>query len=203
MAVMNRITHEWSAGRYLPPAYSATDRIWLLNEHIGTHVDAPHHFWKDGATIDALALDRFCGPAVLVDVSGRDPTTPVTIDQLVSALEVEGEAVHQGDILLVRCWDGRPGDPGFLEAAALALDVGTWAVEVGIKAVGVDLPSVDNPGDRSFPVHIALLSAGIPIYENLCNLDAIRQTRFTFWGLPLYVTGGSGSAVRAVAVVEE
>lgn len=203
MAVMNRITHEWSAGRYTPPAYSATDRIWLLNEHIGTHVDAPYHFWKDGASIDELPLDRFCGPAVLADVSDRDPAVPVSVDQIVAALEVAGEPVHQDDILVVRCWGRQPDDPGFLEATALAPEVGTWAVEQGVKAVGIDLPSVDSPGDRSFPVHMAFLPAGIPIFENLCHLDKIEQVRFSFWGLPLRVKGGSGSAVRAIAVVSE
>ena len=96
---------------------------------------------------------------------------------------------------------GRPSDPGFTSAAALALEVGSWLVEVGVKAIGIDLPAVDNPGSRSFPVHMALLSAGIPIYENLVNLEEIDEPRFTFFGFPLRVAGASGSAVRAVAIM--
>jgi kynurenine formamidase len=203
MAVMNRITHEWSAGRYSPPAYSATDRIWLLNEHIGTHVDAPYHFIKEGAAIDALPLSRFWGKAVLADVSDRDPTTPVSVAEIEAALSIRDERLEPDDILLLRCWAGHPNDPGFNSATALAPEVGPWLVEQGVKAVGVDLPAVDSPGGRSFPVHIALLSAGIPIFENLCNLEVIDEPRFTFVGFPLRITGASGSAVRAVAILDE
>jgi kynurenine formamidase len=201
MAIMNRITHEWSAGRYSPPAYSATDRFWLLNEHVGTHVDAPYHFVKDGAAIDALPLSRFWGEALLADVSKRDAAKPVSRAEIETALALHHEEVKPDDILVLRCWGGRPSDPGFTSAAALALEVGSWLVEVGVKAIGIDLPAVDNPGSRSFPVHMALLSAGIPIYENLVNLEEIDEPRFTFFGFPLRVAGASGSAVRAVAIM--
>lgn len=203
MAVMNRITHEWSAGHYSPPAHSATDRFWLLNEHIGTHVDAPYHFIQNGPAIDALPLTKFWGTAVLADVAPRDSATPVSRAEIEAALVGQGEKLGSEDILLIHCWAGKRDDPGFASAAALAPEVGPWLVEIGVKAVGIDLPAVDSPGDRSFPVHIALLSAGIPIYENLSNLVAIDEPRFTFVGFPLRVAGASGSAVRAVAMVGE
>ncbi len=202
MAVMNRITHEWSAPRYLPPAAGAADRIVLLNEHIGTHVDAPFHFVKDGETIEAVAIDRFCGSAVLADVSTRDPAAPVTPAQIQAALAARGEVVRPRDILLVRCWAGDRDHPGFARAAALTPDVGAWAVAQRVKAVGIDLPNVDSPGDRSFPVHMALLPAGVLIYENVANLCSVGAARFTFFGLPLRLAGATGSPVRAVAVVE-
>lgn len=202
MAVMNRITHEWSAPRYLPPAAGAADRIVLLNEHIGTHVDAPFHFLKDGETIEALPPDRFCGTAVLADISTRDPAAPVTAAQIEAALAARGEAVRPGDMLLVRCWAGDRDDPGFVRAAALTPDAGAWAVAQRVKALGVDLPSVDSPGDRSFPVHMTLLSARVLIYENLANLGRVEASRFTFFGLPLRLAGATGSPVRAVALVE-
>ena len=37
--------------------------------HTATHVDAPKHFFDDGTTIDALPLDLFMGPAMLVAMS--------------------------------------------------------------------------------------------------------------------------------------
>src|SRR5262245_37997317 len=29
-----------------------------VEEHFGTHLDAPAHFWKDGWTVDAIPVDR-------------------------------------------------------------------------------------------------------------------------------------------------
>jgi kynurenine formamidase len=44
---------------------------------------------------------------------------------------------------------------------------------------------------------------GITHYENLANLDKLAGRRFTFVGFPLRIRGGTGSPVRAVAVVGE
>ena len=40
-------------------------------EHGGTHLDAPIHFYKDRATVDAIPLDRLIGEGVVVDVSEK------------------------------------------------------------------------------------------------------------------------------------
>jgi kynurenine formamidase len=202
MSVMDRISHEWSAGRYLAPAYSAMDRIMLLNEHTGTHVDAPHHMYKDGARIDQLDLDQFYGTAILADASDRDPSMPLTRARIEAALASDAVELRRHDILIVRCWAGERDDPGFASACGFSPEVGEWLARTGIKALGVDLPSVDSPGDRSFPVHIALFAAGITIYENLAHLDRLPRRRFTFMGLPLLVAGAGGSAVRAVAMLD-
>src|SRR5438093_12695852 len=42
-------------------------RIGLI-VHVGTHMDAPFHFFEAGETIDRVPLDRCVGPAVLVDL---------------------------------------------------------------------------------------------------------------------------------------
>jgi kynurenine formamidase len=38
--------------------------------------------------------------------------------------------------------------------------------------------------------------------ENLCNLDKIIGKRFTFVGLPLKIRKGTGSPMRAVAILD-
>jgi len=40
-------------------------------------------------------------------------------------------------------------------------------------------------------------------FENLANLDQVVGKRFTFIGFPLKIREGTGSPVRAVAVVED
>jgi len=41
-----------------------------LGSQSGTHVDAPFHFLESGARVDELPLERFAGPAVIVDARG-------------------------------------------------------------------------------------------------------------------------------------
>ena len=38
--------------------------------------------------------------------------------------------------------------------------------------------------------------------ENLCNLHLLVGKRFLYFGLPLRIRAGSGSPIRAVALVE-
>ena len=40
-----------------------------MSTHQGTHLDVPYHFYDDGKTVDQMPLDRFYGPAALVDLA--------------------------------------------------------------------------------------------------------------------------------------
>jgi leucyl aminopeptidase (aminopeptidase T) len=83
-----------------------------------------------------------------------------------------------------------------------ALDEGAadYILDLKVNALGVDAPSPDR---EPFPAHKKLLPEGILIYENLTNLGALVGKRFTFTGLPLKITRGSASPVRAVAFIED
>ena len=70
-----------------------------------------------------------------------------------------------------------------------------------VNGVGIDAPSIDR---EPYKVHRLLLERGIVIYENLADLGKLLGCAgFTFMGLPLKISGGSASPVRAIAVVEE
>ncbi len=66
-----------------------------LGTHAGTHVDAPFHMLPEGATLEAVPLSRFVGPAALLDVR-RPAATAIEREDLVRAAEE---------------WRRRRGDP--------------------------------------------------------------------------------------------
>ena len=69
-----------------------------------------------------------------------------------------------------------------------------------LKLFGCDLPSVDVSGSKMKPVHNALLSNNIIIYESLTNLNLLPIMEvFAFQGFPLPLSGLDGSPVRAIA----
>ena len=50
--------------------------------HIGTHVDAPYHFLKDGSTVESLPLDVLTGPCYVVQLpDGVDAITAEVLDR--------------------------------------------------------------------------------------------------------------------------
>ncbi len=150
--------------------------VLKLGEHSGTHVDAPAHFIPGGKTVDEMPLGRFVGKGMVVDV--RNGSGPVKLDEIPD----EG---YFGRIVLFLT-GGRKLSP----------EVALFLVAEGIRAVGTDAMSI---GDDA--VHKILLSAEVPIFENLTNLEVLLDMEFTFMAFPLKIEGGSGSPVRAVAVV--
>src|SRR6478672_6884135 len=57
-----------------------------LASHTGSHLDAPLHKIAGGASIDALPLETFVGPARIADLRGLEAASWITSDQLAAAL---------------------------------------------------------------------------------------------------------------------
>lgn len=69
-----------------------------------------------------------------------------------------------------------------------------------VRLVGCDCASIDASGSEDFPAHRALLSAGVLIGENFNNLGEVGSIA-TFVSLPLPIVDGTGSPLRAVAIL--
>src|SRR3954466_5832178 len=87
------------------PAINSMNTVFTLNTHIGTHIDAPRHFYADGASITDLALDRIVmREAVVIDVSHKKPGEGVTGDDL----ERTGVKPAPGQIAVIKTlWTNR------------------------------------------------------------------------------------------------
>jgi kynurenine formamidase len=188
--------------------FSFQSRGLMMCDHGPTHVDAISHLDPaEGApSIDEMPLDTFYGPALCIDVSHVEPPAYVTPADLERALEASGQALEAGDALLLRtgAFDRHGGTDDYTSRyTGLDEAAGEWLVERGVKVFGVDSPSPDNPLSRTYPIHMMCRARHITHYENLANLDQVAGRRFTFAGFPLRIRGGTGSPVRAVAIVED
>ena len=84
----------------------------------------------------------------------------------------------------------------------LTVEATKWLHERGSKMHGVEGPSTDKPTSNLFPQHRLCRDLGISHFEWLVNLEKlIGKGEFQFIGLPIKFKGGSGSPVRAVAVI--
>lgn len=63
----------------------------------------------------------------------------------------------------------------------------------------VDFWNVDDTQTKRRPIHTALLDAGIPIVEHLCNVTDLPESGFRFSAPVLRVRGGASFPVRAFA----
>lgn len=176
--------------------------------HTGTHVDAPYHFCADGVTIDELSLTKVVGPALVVDLrevaEPRMAITPEHIERCIPGRSSLKDAI----IILYTGWLEKAyyTDRYYEDNPYIAPDAAHWLVESGIKALALD-SSVDQsrvgakPSPDSHPVHRILLGNGIPIIENVTNLDKLLGRKVDLFALPVKMYRESGAPARVMAVI--
>ena len=160
--------------------------------HMGTHVDAPWHFWEDGATVEQLPLDTLIGPAIVVYLPEVG---------LVTASDLANLTLPPGTKrLLLRTRNSKLWAAGVTEFredyVALTTEAARWVVDQGIRLIGVDYLSVQRYDDSSL-VHQILLEAGVVILEGL-NLADVQPGIHELICLPILLVGAEGAPARAV-----
>jgi kynurenine formamidase len=183
-----------------------------INEHTGTHIDAPLHFSADGSSVDEIAVEDLVAPLCVVDIAGKaadDPDAQVTPEDLMAWIEANGEipdgacvAMHSGWAAKVateefRNFDGEAQHyPGFhVEAAQMLME------ETGARSIAVDTLSLDHGISGDFATHYAWLPSGRFGIECLAGLDRLPASGATIIvGAPKHA-GGSGGPARIFAMV--
>ena len=74
--------------------------------HSGTHIDAPLHFLRDGATVDEIPMETLVGPAYVVDLRGSDVVTPELLDDALNEVDIRRLLIRTGNSDL---WEGSGG----------------------------------------------------------------------------------------------
>jgi kynurenine formamidase len=189
-------------------------RNLLISEHVGTHTDATIEYDPEGKPLDQIPLEYYYGSAVCLDLSHvafSNPDAERTgfadaADVMIAEekLAAAGEAIRPGDIVLA--WFDY-GDRWFPEQKYIDENPGfSWEgaeylAAKGVVNIGSDCNAIDNSLDEAFSGHMVCKKYGIVNTEHLANLGGLVNTRFDFYGLPLNLLGGTGSPIRAVAIV--
>jgi kynurenine formamidase len=197
-------------GSYWHGARALTYQL-VMNEHNGTHVDAPAHFVSDAkpqahTTIERVPAGRLVGRGARLDCRHLKEGDCVGAD-FIRAWEQKHGALEAQDIVLFNFgwsarWKLRPDDAAYVtDWPGVSMEAAKYLVEKCVAALGVDTLSPDPPAAlASNPIHPYVLERQVLIIENLANLDQLADF-FLFLALPLKIAGGSGSPIRAVAFV--
>lgn len=171
-----------------------------LYSHCGTHMDAPRHFVPEGATLDEQDLSVCIGPASVVDLAPAQPKQLIQVQDLGSL----AETIQPGARLLLRTdWHKRYGTASYRdELPRISRELADWLVQRQVALVGVEPPSVAdvNNAQELTEVHQTLFRGNVLVVEGLANLDQISTPEVEFIALPMKITGGDGSPVRAIAI---
>lgn len=169
-----------------------------LGTQTGTHIDAPFHFRDHGATVDRMPLELTVGPALVVDVTGKESGERITL----ADLEPHRPDLAPGRIVLFATgWYQYAGTKRFFEHPYLAAEVGEAILEAGVRTIAIDTLNADFTGGEEFPIHDMFADAGGFIAENLTNTGALTPGVTPLLVLlPLNLVGCDGAPVRAVAI---
>lgn len=204
--IMTNMSHEENMKVTGSKTLGFSARNILISEHGGTHCDAVSEYKPGGATIENMPLEYFWGSAICIDLSHVPASRYIEPKDLEKAVKDSGQEILKGDIVLLYTghYDRNFNtDKWQTEYTGLSYNAAKWLAEKGVVNIGVDAPAIDHTDDLDFSGHLICGEYDISNSENLCNLDKLVNKRFLYFGLPLKIRAGSGSPIRAVALVEE
>ncbi|WP_217697491.1 cyclase family protein [Nocardia donostiensis] len=160
----------------------------------GTYIDAPFHFHAHGADIAELPLERLLNVSIVViRVVGLRVVGP---DVLGDPARLWGKAV-----LVHTAWSARWGSSAYWDLGHpfLVGEVAEALIAANVALVGIDSLDIDDTSLPTRPCRHTLLGAGIPIIEQMTNLDAVPDTGARLVALPAPVRGMGSFPLRAIA----
>src|SRR5262245_41415088 len=184
-----------------------------VEEHFGTHLDAPAHFSARGWTVDAIPPDRLIRQAAVIDVSAKakqDADYRVTATDI-QAYESAHGMIQAGSVVLIATgWDqfwtdrqrymreanGVKHFPGLSVEAVTLL-----AKERRVAGICIDTASIDCGPSTAFEAHHVSMALNVYHIENAANLTQLPPAGFRVVVAPIKIAGGSGGPTRVFALL--
>lgn len=165
----------------------------VLYSHLGTHMDAPSHFLRNGSTIDQVPLAQVIGHAMVATATLRPGETALAEQDL----DFPEPLAPGARVLLCTGWDRHWGSDRYFHGFPNVSErLARHLADHRIGLLGLDTPTPHETRPRE--VHEILFEAGVAIVEGLTGLSAIAGTTGELICTPLPLVGVDGSPVRAV-----
>lgn len=177
-----------------------------MSIHVGTHVDAPYHFFTDGKTIDEVSLETFCGRAIIVNLVDKVKNDyAITVADVKESLDNIGVTdLEDWRLILHTGWSKNYSTSHYYSHNPyISTELAHWLVDSKVPMIGLDFPP-DGIGDELVvpapaPVHQILLKGKVCILENLTALNKLPEKEIELICLPIKLVGASGGPARALA----
>jgi kynurenine formamidase len=184
---------------------------WHLDEHTGTHMDAPFHFAPEGTSADKLDPAVLVVPLVVIDVKEKaaaDPDYQLSPEDIEAFEQANGALPESCCVAMNSGWAQHMGTDMFRNADASGAmhfpgfhpDATNMLLERNVAGIAVDTLSLDFGASTDFAVHFSWLPAGRWGIEAIANLDAAPATGATLVVGSPKVEGCTGGPSRVFAL---
>lgn len=184
---------------------------FTVNEHTGTHIDAPLHFTDGGMSVDEIPVENLVVPLCVIDIKARaveNADAQVTPEDIQAWIAANGDIPDNACVAMNSGWDAKVDSDDFRGFDGEAqhypgfhIDATNMLLETGAGSIAVDTLSLDHGISADFATHYAWLPSGRFGIENLANLDNVPAAGATLIiGAPKH-KGGTGGPARIMALV--
>lgn len=183
-----------------------------VNEHTGTHMDAPLHFSENGQSVAEVPVANLVCPLCVIDVKAKaaeNADYQVTPDDIKAWTDANGAIPDGACVAMNSGWSAHVGSDKFRNADAekkmhfpgFHIEATKMLLETGAIGMAVDTLSLDHGISPDFATHYAWLPANRWGLECIANLDDVPATGATLiLGAPKH-RGGSGGPARVLAMM--
>ena len=143
---------------------------WRLNEHAGTHLDAPIHFSEAGITADQIGAETLVVPLAVINVTdkaAKDPDYRLSRDDLAAWERRHGRLPDNCCVAMQSGWARHVGDPakyvgkdagGVMHFPGVDPDATAWLLKQRkVAGLAVDTLSLDPGASKDFRTHVLWL----------------------------------------------
>jgi kynurenine formamidase len=180
-------------------------------DHGPTHTDSVSHIdeRETAPNIDQSPLTNFITRGIAIDFTGKvEPKAEISLQLMQDELTSLGlTPPRDGTVLFTGGHYNRtfPSNAYVSEYPGLSRETADFLYrECGVINIGQDAPSIDaaiNANDLTFPCHVICRELQRHNTENLANIEEVAGKEFLYVGLPLKIRSGTGSPVRATAIL--
>lgn len=191
------------------------DKINTINEHTGTHIDAPLHFDDSGLSVAQIPAEALVAPLVVVRIAERAAKNPVAeleVDDILAWERRHGRVPDGAFVAMDSGWSRRVPVPGAFLNYDSATGQYLWpgispeaahflVSDRRVAGAGVDTTSLDT-GTREIPLaHQTILPAGLYGLECIADLDRVPDSGATLVVGAPKMRAGTGGPARVLAFV--
>ncbi len=183
-----------------------------INEHTGTHMDAPMHFSADGMSVDEIPVGDLMAPIAKIDIAAKaaeNPDAQVTPDDIEAWISANGDLPERFIAAMYSGWGEKTETPEFRNAdgsgtmhfPGFHVEAAEMLKGTGCIGIAVDTLSLDHGMSPDFATHYSWLPTGrwgLECVANLAELPATGATMIV--GAPKN-RGGTGGPSRVFALV--
>jgi kynurenine formamidase len=181
------------------PQFRSNVTHYSFSSHVGTHMDAPFHYFVERAHLDEIELDRFRGPGFVVPIR-RHQLEQVTVDDIAPYRE---QLRDTSFVLLSSGWARHYGTAEYFNHPFLSEEVAQELVDLGVSCVILDVMTPDaalpvRPENHDGPVHRILLGNDVLIVENAASMTHLEGRQVNVLAFPVAIQQSDGAPVRLV-----